>query len=1644
MSVAVGMALAPAGARAQSAIPDMAPAQAPAFPPSRVHTALRTATECYRRGDYEQAALYFKQAKAGEADLTAEERQGLAQWLQLNGTALQAQREGAAELLQAELAVRQGRTQDALALVKTVTPNQQFLRTTDKQKLQQLTAQLMPDGSSPASYKGGDSVATAQARSKLKQARMLMRNGNLQAAQSLAFEASELHAIYSEGEDTPVKVLEDINQARTAAAQPQSNDAKGLLTAARAALARGDLDRAEQLARQADRAGSLWTIKQIWGDSPGKVLKDVERERSRLAGRTGTTGNGQQVSSTQAMKPFRDSGMGGTTGDNTEVARRLIHEARAALQAGNYAQAKQQADRARQLKPQLDWYEDNPDKVLADISKAEGGRSGSDGKRSLAADTPSTDPRLLIKQGRQLYSEGKLDDAEKLAIRAGTMQNVRWGWLEDTPEKLLKDVRARNQERSWSVLAEARKQYEHGNLDEAKRLAHQARRMHGQYNLWELGDRPDKLLAEIDQAEVKNRGRNAPPAPTLARAGATVPANPANPGSGSTTWPVIPQQKLDAGPAIATDGKKAQAQLLLAQARQFQRESRLLEARQKALEAQRVGAVFSPDEDRPEAALLHISAQCQKQIDTLVQQASEAVNAASRDPRSFERAETSLTQARQLAVSFGFDSQAIDAKLTWVLQAEGKGTTTSTGAISQMQHQEPPAPAAPAAASASQGQTLLSQARMELRAGQMANARRLAEAAFDIRYGVQAEAAQLLRSIDAEEFNQKVLAASRTYDAGFEAYYRRDYARAVAILRTVDPQLLPPDRQARLRDALTAPQMQSSGIALAGIKPDTGNQPGRASVSDQAPGNPVAVQKDFAKEVLLMQQVRAQKMRQDGLTAMRDATKMFDRGDTDQALDLLRSYNTGLASSGLDPDQIAKLRGPVDARLHQLELLKHNQDAKKLLASQHETAEKAMLQQALVEETKKKQLAELMKKYHEFYSEAKYDDAYALAMRAHELDPDNVDVNYMVHQAEMRRNVATAQKNNHDKENLVLDQLNQTDREGPSLTIDNPLAVNREAAIRNKDRRALEILGGRQWHNERERTIYRKLDDPISSMDYRETPLRQILEDLQGMTGINIVPDEPAMREAGIPLTQQVTMKLEGITLKSALKLVLQQVHLTYVVEDEVLKITTEEHSRGKLMTKVYPVAELVLPIDNAPNPFSQLNAMQAHSQGADTATLKTAGVSPYVGVNGLGGANTPNVSQLANAGANAPTGTPAPGWAKESNRTTEEVLMRLITNTVAPQSWSNVGGPATIDFFPLGLALVINQTPDIQEQVAELLAALRRLQDQEVAIEVRFITVAESFFERIGVNFNVNFRNNQTRYEPQIVSQQFKPFGFINNFNPTNFISGLTPAGSFTQDLNIPLNTSSFNMAIPPFGSYPNIPGSNGGISMGLAFLSDIEVFLFMEAAQGDQRTNVMQAPKLTMFNGQTATLTVTDTEFFVTAVTVTQAGGQVVFSPVNVPFPTGGVTLTLLPTISADRRFVRVSLAPALFSLTSAVVPLFPITTFITPVFEGGAVGQPIPFTQFIQQPAFNTITANTTVNVPDGGTVLLGGLKRLSEGRNEFGPPILSKIPYLNRLFKNVGYGREAESLMIMVTPRIIINEEEEARQVPGIVPGPGVGQ
>ena len=61
---------------------------------------------------------------------------------------------------------------------------------------------------------------------------------------------------------------------------------------------------------------------------------------------------------------------------------------------------------------------------------------------------------------------------------------------------------------------------------------------------------------------------------------------------------------------------------------------------------------------------------------------------------------------------------------------------------------------------------------------------------------------------------------------------------------------------------------------------------------------------------------------------------------------------------------------------------------------------------------------------------------------------------------------------------------------------------------------------------------------------------------------------------------EPVTINLQNVTLRSALRLMLKNLQLTYIIQDEVLMITTPQDAETHLVVKVYPVADLVLPIE--------------------------------------------------------------------------------------------------------------------------------------------------------------------------------------------------------------------------------------------------------------------------------------------------------------------------------------------------------------------------------------------------------------------------------------------------------------------------------
>jgi hypothetical protein len=910
----------------------------------KARTLLQKARESYGRGEYETAAFYYDQVKANQKDLTPAEVTDFTNQVRQNDEALRKRREGAAQLHQAEESLRQGRSQEANALLKSVTLNQ-YLAQSDRQLLAQLTQQAR--GVTPVvqvNTKPAKEDALPRARALLKEGRTLLAQGDYLGATAKAGEAERLNAVYMAGDDTHIQLYIDIDKARrsgtktpSSAAHPPA-DPKTLLAAARAAYQRGELDRAEDLAHQAEKAntGGLgnW-FRSPWSDTPAKVLRDVQAARARqgtpppgassssAAPKSGVgiysrstpkegervyptadvpTGTGPSLEAAPKAGPTSKNTPGAEGGpaitkvvsksapvaaaaaaDKTSVptppsgeprkeektiaaAQQLVRQGREALGHNDLDKARRCAEEARSLHASLNWWEDTPEKLLADIQRKASPAAAAPAKDrpavpATAKAEPKTepkteakiDPRAALREGRALLQGGKLEEADKACTRAAAA-NLNWGLFEDSPEKLHQDIqkaRARQgRDESVKLLAEARKLYAEGHYQEARARAWRAQQLHGPYTIWDLGDRPQKLLAEIDRAESDKRTAGQPVLAEQRPAGEVVGAVPAAKQPGGP----VSQGAKDFGPAplsMAELAIKQRALALIAEARSLQGAGQLIEARAKALEAQktvaqapRPGQLFGPQEEAPEIVLVQLASLCDVQIHNLLQHAADGVTSNASDPARFQKAQSDVARARQLAMAFGQDTVRIDHKAAWVRQTEGNGSVAQAppvnSGIMQASHQEP----------VGKGKDLLDRARLELKSGQTAMARRLAEEAFDPSLGVQTEAANLLRSIDAEEFTQNRLAANRSAEAGIEAFQRRDFRQAASIFRSLNEAFLDADKRARLKEIAALPEMQPAAVAAAPQVAASGpvklngsdfgtppaEKPGVAQVTDQTGG----------------------------------------------------------------------------------------------------------------------------------------------------------------------------------------------------------------------------------------------------------------------------------------------------------------------------------------------------------------------------------------------------------------------------------------------------------------------------------------------------------------------------------------------------------------------------------------------------------------------------------------------------------------------------------------------------------------------------------------------------------------------------------------------------------------------------------------
>lgn len=93
--------------------------------------------------------------------------------------------------------------------------------------------------------------------------------------------------------------------------------------------------------------------------------------------------------------------------------------------------------------------------------------------------------------------------------------------------------------------------------------------------------------------------------------------------------------------------------------------------------------------------------------------------------------------------------------------------------------------------------------------------------------------------------------------------------------------------------------------------------------------------------------------------------------------------------------------------------------------------------------------------------------------------------------------------------------------------------------------------------------------------DFPDIPLGKVINSFQTQHGINIFLDARALEQEGLTADEPINVSLSGISLKSALNIILKPIGLNYVVNNEVLMITTADDVARTLNVRIYPVADL-------------------------------------------------------------------------------------------------------------------------------------------------------------------------------------------------------------------------------------------------------------------------------------------------------------------------------------------------------------------------------------------------------------------------------------------------------------------------------------
>lgn len=220
------------------------------------------------------------------------------------------------------------------------------------------------------------------------------------------------------------------------------------------------------------------------------------------------------------------------------------------------------------------------------------------------------------------------------------------------------------------------------------------------------------------------------------------------------------------------------------------------------------------------------------------------------------------------------------------------------------------------------------------------------------------------------------------------------------------------------------------------------------------------------------------------------------------------------------------------------------------------------------------------------------------------------------------------------------------------------------------------------------------------SADFVETPLHDVLAYVADATEVETYINHKVLEEVAVPADTAITIHLKKVRADMLLDLALQQAgELDYVIRDGIVIITSAESLELASEVRAYPIADL-LRLHSGRGIAKETGASSEGASGGYGAGPGSEGGAGYGSAGGM-----PGGAGMAAGGYGGGMGgpvvvnqTPFPPDVAQ--------LIEVVTQTVAPDSWSSMGGHGTITYY--GNMLIVRQNERTHREIEKVLKLLR------------------------------------------------------------------------------------------------------------------------------------------------------------------------------------------------------------------------------------------------------------------------------------------------------------------------------------------------